>query len=116
MNIAHLCVETIDRIQFGESLADIPNSELEATLICVVADVHKRLGRLNRFPDARAALERVSKLVASEHRSIVQDAWLRESSGSALSADEEAAMTLNSISMLQAFQAKQQRRATGKQN
>ncbi|MBA3068129.1 MAG: hypothetical protein FP825_06600 [Hyphomonas sp.] len=116
MNIAHLYVETINRIQSGESLAEIPNSDLEATLICVAADVHNRLGRLNRFPDARAALERASKLVSSEHRSIVQDAWLRESSGGALSVDEEAAMTLNSTSMLQAFQAEQQRRAAGRVN
>jgi hypothetical protein len=116
MNIAHIYVETIDKTQSSEALAEIRSPDLEATLICVAADVHNRRGRINRFSDARTAFERASKLKASEHRSIVQDAWLRERTGGTLSVDEEAAMTLNSTSMLQTLKAEQQRRAAGKLN
>jgi len=116
MNISHLYVETIDKIQSGEALAKIPNPDLEATLICVAADVHNRLGRLNRFPDARAALERASKLEGTQSRAVVQDAWLRETTGSALSVDDEAILTLNSTAMLETLKAEQQRRAAGKCN
>lgn len=116
MNMAHIYVETVDRLQSGEPLAQIPASDLDATIICVAADVHNRLGRINRFPDARAALERASRLDGADRSRIVQDAWLREATGEALSLDDEAAMTLNSTWMLEILRAEQQRREAGKAN
>lgn len=116
MNFAFAYIETIDRLQSGDPLSSITDEELEITIKCVTHDVHDRIARLNRFPDARAALEEASQYDRPTRAKLVPDLWARENAGDALSAEEEARMALNSFGMLEVLKAEQERRIAGRPN
>jgi hypothetical protein len=116
MNFAFTYVETIDRLQAGDPLSNIADEELAITINGVTHDVHDRIARLNRFPDARAALEQAGQFDPPTRAKLVPDLWVRENAGEALSAEQEAIMTLNSFYMLETLKAEQERRTAGKPN
>lgn len=116
MKYAFAYVETIDRLQAGDPLSEITDEELAITISGVTHDVQDRISRLNRFPDARRALEEAGQYDRPTRAKLVPDLWTRENAGDALSAVEEAHMALNSFGMLGVLKAEQQRRDAGKPN
>lgn len=104
-------VQTLERLQAGEPLSLIPTEDLSIATLGVRLDMQDRLGRLNRFANARAAMERAADLAPAERERRVRDAAAREQRGEALSLDDEAALALNAALMLETMQADLERRS-----
>lgn len=107
---AEIYCRTLDRLAAGESLASISTDDLVETAKGVAVDAEQRIGRLNRFADARQALERVGQMSREERKRIVPILVVREKRGHALNADAEATLALNAAAMLETIKADLQRR------
>lgn len=103
-------VSTMERLQRGEPLASIPTDDVYAAATAVRIDVEQRLGRLNRFSNAREAMERVVTTPDHLFKGLASIVATREARGASLSADDEALMTLNAMKMLETLKADLERR------
>ena len=109
-NAADTYVHTMERLQAGVPLSEISTEDLSLTALAVRCDVEDRLGRLNRFGDARDALERVGQLADELRGQLVRIVAVREGRGAKLSADDEALLAFNAAHMLEMLRADLERR------
>ncbi|GIK49596.1 MAG: hypothetical protein BroJett013_22930 [Alphaproteobacteria bacterium] len=103
-------VQTLERLQAGAPLSSIPTDELTTTATGVAVDVAERLGRLNRFVNAREALERAGEFSGDQRARLVRIVAIREDRGASLSADHEALLAINAAAMLATMNAELERR------
>lgn len=103
-------VEAINRLLAGEPTGGLEREVLDAAIAGLQIDCKQRLGRLNRFADARAALERAGELTGEERKQVVRVLAARENRGAALSVCDEAMLALNAAQMLQLLTVEAQRR------
>lgn len=108
---AEIYHRTIERLASGEPLTAISTDDLKVAASGAECDAAQRLGRLNRFADARLALERVGQMSGEERTRVVRILAIREQRGHALDVDAEAALALNSAWMLETIKADIARRS-----
>ena len=109
---ANMYARTLERLQSGEPLSSISDEDLSITTSGVTIDVTDRLGRLNRFANARDALERMGELSGEERLRLVRIVALREQRGATLSAEHEALLAINAAAMLETMKVELERRSS----